>query len=580
MSVEKSLADFAASRRSGAIVLQGGWGVGKTYFWHKKIVEPLLKKPWKKRYTYVSLFGLQSLSEVRAAIYQGMETFGHDVPKGLRRFVSPLFYWSLLQRPLSYLSLAEIPYVGGAAAKVYDDLSFFSVRDCLICVDDFERRGDSLPLRDVLGLVSKLHVERNCRVIAILNSGTLNSEDQEVWNRYREKVFLAELTYSPTEAEIARLGLIGAEAEAWYPDACKALEDLAIKNIRIAQRAKRFVEEALNVVAGRDLKPRTLRRIARTLVLLTYASAGQGEGAPSLKFVRATGPYAFALSSINKESQSDQEKQWLKTLGDFGEFLDDELGVALYNMTAVGYPNADEVKSGIDAYELSTEREDQASAMRNAWRLFHGSLRDNGDELVAAFEQAWPPVSSREHVKNLEALARLLRVLGREDLATRFIETWASQHIGYQEMDEVENMFGRVKDQQILDAMRAVELEEPAGLALSDAVDELASGGGRHVEAAVAVSIASAADIMDALTSVHAKDPIIAIKNLMRTDGSDHPWPRARENVRAAAKELALGSALNAARLRGIGLNFEEPPPPEQAEATESAAGNDGDAKA
>ena len=46
------------------ILLDGSWGSGKTYTWNEKIKNNLKKKP-----IYVSLFGMKSLSSLKAALY-------------------------------------------------------------------------------------------------------------------------------------------------------------------------------------------------------------------------------------------------------------------------------------------------------------------------------------------------------------------------------------------------------------------------------------------------------------------------------------------------------------------------------
>ena len=40
---------------------------------------------------------------------------------------------------------------------------FARVREQLICIDDFERRGKGLEPKDVLGLILSLREQRNCK---------------------------------------------------------------------------------------------------------------------------------------------------------------------------------------------------------------------------------------------------------------------------------------------------------------------------------------------------------------------------------------------------------------------------------
>src|SRR5438309_3667758 len=50
------------------LVLKGAWGVGKTYTWNK-LVQELKDQVALQRYSYVSLFGVSSISELCLAIF-------------------------------------------------------------------------------------------------------------------------------------------------------------------------------------------------------------------------------------------------------------------------------------------------------------------------------------------------------------------------------------------------------------------------------------------------------------------------------------------------------------------------------
>lgn len=58
------------------------------------------------------------------------------------------------------------------------------VSNTVICIDDVERISDSLSLKDVMGLVNDLKLEKNCQVIIILHDAKASEQFQE----YKEKV--------------------------------------------------------------------------------------------------------------------------------------------------------------------------------------------------------------------------------------------------------------------------------------------------------------------------------------------------------------------------------------------------------
>ena len=59
--------------------------------------------------------------------------------------------------------MKELPYIKSAAPAI-EAWSFMSVSDSLICIDDLERKGSSLELKDVLGLISLLKEQKKCKV--------------------------------------------------------------------------------------------------------------------------------------------------------------------------------------------------------------------------------------------------------------------------------------------------------------------------------------------------------------------------------------------------------------------------------
>ena len=70
--VKVSLDNFLSSEQPRAIALTGKWGRGKTFFWSSVINEFFRKSDFDSglRYSYVSLFGISSISELKDAIFE------------------------------------------------------------------------------------------------------------------------------------------------------------------------------------------------------------------------------------------------------------------------------------------------------------------------------------------------------------------------------------------------------------------------------------------------------------------------------------------------------------------------------
>src|SRR5690606_13252023 len=168
-----------------AVAITGSWGVGKTFFWNtfRK------NNPNKKKYVYVSLFGLESLSDLKTHIYSHIENNSSaiEIPRWIRGLPSILKETKISQFGIS------------SSAKIFDSLMFNQVKDAIICFDDFERMSNKLDIKDVMGLANQLKLERNCQVILILDESKTENENKKKYAEYKEKLIDEEIKITSVE---------------------------------------------------------------------------------------------------------------------------------------------------------------------------------------------------------------------------------------------------------------------------------------------------------------------------------------------------------------------------------------------
>ncbi|MEB6675422.1 P-loop NTPase fold protein [Acinetobacter haemolyticus] len=166
--------NFQNQKVGTAIAITGPWGVGKTFFW-KRCIDGY---NFKKKYVYVSLFGLESLSDLKTHIYSNIEN-NHstlEIPRWIRGLPSILKETRVSQFGLS------------ASTKIFDSLMFNQVKDAIICFDDFERMSNKLDIKDVMGLANYLKLEKNCQVILILDEDKAEGDNKKKYADYKEKL--------------------------------------------------------------------------------------------------------------------------------------------------------------------------------------------------------------------------------------------------------------------------------------------------------------------------------------------------------------------------------------------------------
>lgn len=554
MSIERTLETFLASKQAGAIVLKGKWGVGKTYFWRYRIIQRIFNKPWKKRYSYVSLFGINSLSELKTALAVATAEFDQDAKRAKRKSARVIGWW---WKAASWLSdaLGAVPRVGPGLAKLNDRIGFFLVRDRIVCFDDVERHGKGLDLKDFLGLVSYLVDQRGCRVVVILNSGQLDKSDQLVWDETREKVFEGEIAYAPTLNDTIALGLGDTSDQHWNAALREALEILRISNIRLVRRTVRFMQLALST-SSQPVSEKTQEHIAKALAILVYAVHGRGEGAPPVDMVMRRGQYTLSLGREKGAEQTPEYAAWTDTINRFGLYLHTPLDHSLLTMVEAGYPDADELNSALRDFEDNEALYARKEAWHQSWRQYHDTVRDNPDEIIAAFESTWPAVSAHEHANNLEGMVRILRLLGRSDLATSYIRQWVAERSGdrLNSLDPRElHMFRRVEDPELIAAVESARTSAARKMDLQGAFEIMRDRDYYDQNAIAAFSEADVEDIVRVIDANEHENLASALRRLLELagHGSETPQARAAEKIRLACQVIAARSELSAYRMKG-----------------------------
>lgn len=557
MNVESTLRSFVVSKEPTALAFQGAWGVGKTYLWNEKVIKPHFKARPGEKYTYVSLFGINSLDDLKAAVsYASGASDSESAFKRVGR-ASPRKIWWLLLRMLP-TAAAHVPAkVGGgpALARTISNLSFFALRDRLICIDDVERRGSGLSLKDVLGLVSFLKEQKQCRICLILNADALSEDDAGVWREQREKVFDAEITYEPTSTQSVALGLSGTERQAWHADAWRALLDLDVKNVRLIRRVVRALTLAFAVASPRSLGGIT--RVTRDTVMLIYAHSGTGAGAPPLEFVMRYNQMMLAFETLRtgrgEPPTPPEEVEWAGVLNAYEFGGPDGLRGELHQMVISGFPRQDELKGEIAALEESDAKHAAKQRFNEAWRLYHDVVADNRDETLDAIESSWPEVSAYDHVTNLLSVVGMLRRNGKPGTASAFIDQWLLERSGPRlaELDLRElQTFERITDQEFLDKRTAFVEAHRQHMELGAAMSRMAERAFDE-RAIAAIAAALPSDLARWMEENPGNRLPHAIKNTLDLHGRpDAPdWPRAAETMREALLIVAATSEWTAARI-------------------------------
>ena len=84
---------------------------------------------------------------------------------------------------------------------------FLLARNKIVCLDDLERAGAGLNIKDVLGLASQLKDEKGCKVIILLNDEKLEESQKIDFENQLEKVADIIFNFDPSPEEAITIAL-------------------------------------------------------------------------------------------------------------------------------------------------------------------------------------------------------------------------------------------------------------------------------------------------------------------------------------------------------------------------------------
>ncbi|HEB9332218.1 TPA: hypothetical protein RZK42_000004 [Campylobacter coli] len=228
------LKQYSLSNESAiAIAIDGEWGVGKSYMYHK-IIEKEIKKELNITPIYTSVFGKKDENEIIKDLISQFLTIENKNADTIRDFVEGAF--KFFSKNIDMDSLFK----------------FFRkehMSNTIICIDDFERLSDKIPVQDVLGLISELKENKGCHVILLYNSSKINTNSQEQFNNYIEKIVDVTYNYTPNPCDQLELlkGLLK------YPLHTKKFPQEEVKKYLLNLKIKSKIDE-LKLINLREIK--------------------------------------------------------------------------------------------------------------------------------------------------------------------------------------------------------------------------------------------------------------------------------------------------------------------------------------
>ena len=426
--VQSALVDFVKGEKDRAIVLKGDWGTGKTHLW-KQVVLESRDSFHKRNYSYVSLFGLNSLKDLKKSIYENKvyrerahiasdeNSFEENLKDVSGRFAGWMRKGSSLFNDVSAMGVKGI-------GPIVESLQFLRVTDTLVCLDDFERKGSGLHDREVLGLISLLIESKNCRVVMLLNDGTLKSGDD--FFSYHEKVFDYEVTFNPSVEESVKL--VFSTNSKLHEILTKNVTRLDINNIRLLKKIDYFAGLLKKTLEGAN--DHVIEQALHVLPLAILSKYGGDAAKVDLDFILNYGG-GYIDTDLPGDEVNEVEAKLKKSieektnyLEDYGFTRCDEFDVAIIDLVKKGYADEESLKEVIKALEAKIKHDSEIALLQDAWNIYHASFLDNDDKVFKAFDLAIEKSLVNFEVGNLDGVACVYTEAGRADIIKPVIDKY------------------------------------------------------------------------------------------------------------------------------------------------------------
>lgn len=167
-----------------AMMLNGPWGSGKTYFVKKKLIPAL----GKEKCAYISLNGVSSTAEINTRVLSSFFRIGEKAGKPTMQALGDIDFGTIGN------SVRDVGFA--FAGLIRDSYANYKTKNRLLIVDDLERVANELSIEEVFGFFNSYFIEKHGqKVLFVCNENEI--KNQEDYQKIKEKTISWTIEYAP-----------------------------------------------------------------------------------------------------------------------------------------------------------------------------------------------------------------------------------------------------------------------------------------------------------------------------------------------------------------------------------------------
>jgi hypothetical protein len=182
--IEQIFADYIKTDKTQyAILLNGSWGCGKTYFW--KYTLDKVAKDSKFNTIYLSLNGISKIEDLDHQLFIKLIPFISNQENNIIKNATKLLGNTLNKVSTHYLKTSLSDIFKGVSIDTFDFSKY------IVCFDDLERC--QIPVKEVLGFINNLVEHKNLKTVILAHEPEIDKKNG--YERIKEKVVGRDLKF-------------------------------------------------------------------------------------------------------------------------------------------------------------------------------------------------------------------------------------------------------------------------------------------------------------------------------------------------------------------------------------------------
>lgn len=537
---------FLHSSQPEVICIMGHWGVGKTYAWNQFLQNAVDENKVKfNRYSYVSLFGQDTLIGLKNAIFENTTNL-NGIKEGptIETFKEGLSKLEKGTRLIAKFS-NYVPQL-----KDYLPGLFLTVRHQIVCIDDLERIGDGLSVKNVLGLISFLKEQRKCKVVLLLNDKELKDGNLSEFKNQLEKVIDVEMKFDPSPHEATEIAID--KSTPCYLQLSEKIILLAITNIRVIKKIERFALRFWDIVSKYDI--RVYENSLVSLVLFGWITY-EPTRAPTIEFVKSFNSYRNLVQTEVEET--DQAKQWNEVLNSLGFSHFDDFDQVIIDAIERGYFDSNIIEQLSENLQNKIRYDDGHKQFNNAWEKFHNSFDDNEDSLLDGLYEAIKIGVNSIDPRNADSTIDFLRRFGRVEQADELVDYYFNYKVFSKRFfDTYDNVWGgEFIDHKFASVFKLMKNSRKDTRSPKDVLLELSKSGDWDNDEIALVSELSVEDFISLFKSTSGHELGTITRNALRFREYQGIGDSIGSNAEEALRRIGRENRLNMERIKKYKLS-------------------------